>query len=83
MFSAFGLGSIIVIIASVAAMILHYKVMKRRAAVDEGFFALKNAEDSDEAAEKLSIAIAEYNAYISRFPARQMAYMLGLEQEKL
>jgi len=134
----------IIFVLSVSAMVLHFKVMKRRGAVDESLAVLDNllrerieiiyemtegAPETDELREKcaefsaydtrrlinsifeideaaeiltedrnfldeniieteqaraaFNDIINAYNAYIAIFPARIMAFFLGLSQEKM
>ena len=122
MISFFGIISVVVFTASVAAMVLHFNVMKRRAALDnalaqlddllrerlellyetesneirkqcEAAAALETREllrhfpapyndETANATEALNTAIETYNVYIATFPAKQMAAVLGLAQEK-
>ncbi|MCL1862861.1 MAG: hypothetical protein FWF78_04775 [Defluviitaleaceae bacterium] len=87
MISAFGVVSLAVFVISIYALILHYKLMKIRTAMDENLSNLEflQQEENSETAEALhsaNNAINAYNAHISRFPAKFMAIILGFSLEK-
>lgn len=137
MISMFGIVSIFIFLASLGVMVLYYKIMKRRGAVDEKLTALDNAlrerleiicenaellpkacercenfpaldtrallksfqEDisieliknkalaanileTEQAVRAFNEKTIKYNTYISKFPVKIMAHILGLYEEE-
>ena len=112
MISAFGIASVLVLALSIYAMILHFKLMKKRTAMDESLAELEfllheqleSIEDPEienlkklyksmqktesitpeikEAMRSANHTIKAYNAHISVYPAKAMAFILGFSAEK-
>jgi hypothetical protein len=99
MISAFGLISAVVAIVAIVALVLHHKLMKRRALVDETFLQVDElmyfAEDETEEASDAILyelenalnaynnSVKIYNEYISKFPGNVMALLVGFKKEKM
>ena len=93
MISAFGIISAVVAIAAVAALVLHFKLMQKRGAVDDALAEINTllflAEDENTPTEAIDAAtgayndaVDVYNAYISCFPGKMMASIVGLKKEQ-
>jgi len=99
MISAFGIISAVVAIAAVAALVLHFKLMQKRGAVDDALAEINallflaededgsklsqtTSEDIEAATGAYNDAVDVYNAYISCFPGKMMASIVGLKKEQ-
>ena len=85
MISGFGIVSLLVLIISVAAMILHFRLMQKRGSVDEAFDILEEALETNstelgDALRDYDNAVAVYNGYIAKFPANFLALLCGLKK---
>ena len=98
MISFFGLASSIIAIVSIAALVLHHRLIEKRGVVDDALAKVNellflaedeekealdaNSEEIDDAARAYNDAVVMYNAYISKFPGKIIAFMVGLKQER-
>jgi len=99
MISVFGVISAVVAVASVVALVLHFKLMQKRSVVDDALAKVNEllffAEDEDESGAldatsegieavtgAYNDAVSIYNAYISCFPGKIMAVIVGLKKER-
>jgi hypothetical protein len=74
----FGAISIFIFAICMYAMFVHYKLMKKRGAVDDCISALGEDEQT---IKNFNEAVTMYNAHISKFPASVMAKILNFEKE--
>jgi hypothetical protein len=85
MISWFGVLSLVVLAPCCAGLILHYHIMKRRTRLDNAIQAMENEVDDLDTSyftadlkEEYEAALAEYNAFIARFPFNFVAKILNL-----
>lgn len=90
MVSLFGMVSAVVAAVSIATLILHFRLMQRRGAVDEALAAANellhpagpvDPGDVKAAVAAYNSAVQAYNVYISAFPGKIMAAIVGFKKE--
>ncbi|MCL2287266.1 MAG: LemA family protein [Firmicutes bacterium] len=102
MISLFGIISAVVAVVSIIAMVLHFRLMQKRGAVDEALASINDilyaiteydddneeapaatSEEIEEAARAYNDAVKIYNEYISRFPGKIIALVVGFKKEEV
>jgi len=97
MISIFGILSAVAAVVSIVALVLHFKLMQKRSAVDDALIKMDELmylqdEENEETLEARSLedatgaynnAVNAYNDYISKFPGIVMALVVGFKKEKL
>ena len=86
MVSTFGIISLVVASVAICALIMHFKLMKKRTGVDDAAVILTEALDAmmDEPIDAIRAyndAVDAYNFYISKYPGKIMALLVGFEKE--
>lgn len=96
MISFFGLVSAVVAIVSITALVLHFKLIEKRGAVDDALAKVNellflaeedeapdaNPDEIGSATKAYNDAVDVYNRYISQFPGKVVAFMVGLKKEQ-
>ena len=86
MVSTFGIISLVVALVAIYALVMHFKLMKKRNGVDDAATMLTEALDAmtDEPVDAIRAynnAVDVYNFYISKYPGKIMASLVGFEKE--
>jgi len=86
MVSTFGIISLVVALVAIYALIMHLKLMKKRAGVDDAAVVLAEALDAMmdkpiDAIRAYNNAVDAYNFYITKYPGKIMALLVGFEKE--
>jgi len=82
--STFGLVSLVVAVVSIYALWLHYKLMQQRGGLDAALLKVEEAPDAarfDAAVVVYNKTVDSYNHYISNFPGKIMAAVVGFKEE--
>ena len=90
MISVFGGVSAVIAVVCIMALVLHFKLMQRRSLVDDAFAKINELlqeedvldEDIKNATKAYNDAVGHYNMYISEFPGRVIASLVGMKKEK-
>lgn len=88
MISIFGIISLVVLAVSVTLLVWHSRMMKLRNAVDFyleniSYVLVNTPEELKTAIETYNDTVNIYNEYISIFPGKVSAAMVGLKEEML
>ena len=82
MITFFGGASLVIFALCVAGLVLHHRVMKQRWRVDAALDLLDEMEmaeaDKTAAVQEYEVALAEYTAYVARFPGNIIKSILQL-----